>query len=133
MTVEVKDLTKAVNSRAGLSLSDARGTDSGGASCQRKQNCMWGLTSEIFNYLSCKWYKLSNSETHFVNEIEQYVAVNYLLCAHTRFASAGNGYLKREPGVAFTMFNSIRDTIKPNYPDQSSKTYSVYIVRLYLH
>ena len=42
-----------------------------------------------------------NSGAYFVNEIELYV-VNYLLFAPTRFASAGNGHLKREPAVAFT-------------------------------
>ena len=57
--------------------------------------------AKFLNYLSCKWYKLSNSGTYFVNEIELYI-VNYLLFAPTRFASAGNGHLKREPAVAFT-------------------------------
>ena len=57
-----------------------------------------------------------------MNEIELYV-VNYLLFAPTRFASAGYGHLKIEPAVAFTC--SMGDTIKPNYPDQSSKTYIV--------
>ena len=36
-----------------------------------------------------------------MNEIELYV-VNYLVFAPTRFDSAGNGHLKREPAGAFT-------------------------------
>ena len=63
-----------------------------------------------------------------MNEIELYV-VNYLLFASTRLSSAGNGHLKkRQPAVAFICSIVLRDTIKPNYPDQISKTYIVFLL-----
>ena len=62
-----------------------------------------GSHLQNFKLFVLQMVKLSNSRTYFVNEIiiEIYV-VNYLLFATTRFASAGNGHLKREPTVSFT-------------------------------
>ena len=64
-----------------------------------------------------------------MNGIELNV-VNYLLFPPTRFAITGNGHLNIEPAVAFTcsIVYKIGPTIKPNYPDQSSKTDTVFVL-----